>query len=147
VELGTRNIKVALRKPAAASPARVPRSELDLPDTIRSTASNAGWLDVKMVPERHNAVKVLICSSMSAARWTSMCRSARSCSRRCGSEFKHYRAFLLPQLRLRDGVEGQSPPLVGEDADLAEVLQYLWRATIKPGLRRRRDHEPLRDFS
>jgi uncharacterized protein with von Willebrand factor type A (vWA) domain len=34
--------------------------ELDLPDTIRSTAANAGWLDIKMVPERHNNVKVLL---------------------------------------------------------------------------------------
>ncbi|WP_247888937.1 VWA domain-containing protein [Azospirillum brasilense] len=35
-------------------------SELDLPGTIRATASNAGWLDLKMVPERHNTVKVLL---------------------------------------------------------------------------------------
>ena len=59
VELGTRNIKMALRKLRRfAREGAV--SELDLPDTIRSTAHNAGWLDVKMVPERHNAVKVLL---------------------------------------------------------------------------------------
>jgi uncharacterized protein with von Willebrand factor type A (vWA) domain len=34
--------------------------ELDLDDTIRSTARNAGYLELKMVPERHNAVKVLL---------------------------------------------------------------------------------------
>ncbi len=34
--------------------------ELDLDNTIRSTAANAGWLDIKMVPERHNNVKVLL---------------------------------------------------------------------------------------
>src|SRR5215218_2175339 len=34
--------------------------ELDLDDTIHSTAANAGWLDIKMVPERHNNVKVLL---------------------------------------------------------------------------------------
>jgi hypothetical protein len=34
--------------------------ELDLHDTIESTARNAGWLDLKLVPERHNAVKVLM---------------------------------------------------------------------------------------
>ena len=34
--------------------------ELDLDDTISSTARNAGLLDIKMVPERHNAVKVLL---------------------------------------------------------------------------------------
>jgi len=34
--------------------------QLDLEDTIRSTARNAGLLDIKLVPEKHNAVKVLI---------------------------------------------------------------------------------------
>jgi len=58
-ELGTRNIKVALRRLR-----RFAREghelELDLDGTIRSTAANAGWLDLKMVPERHNHVKVLL---------------------------------------------------------------------------------------
>jgi len=58
-ELGTRNIKVALRRLR-----RFAREgsdlELDLPDTIRATAANAGYLDIKMVPERHNHVKVLL---------------------------------------------------------------------------------------
>nr|MBP7340337.1 VWA domain-containing protein [Niveispirillum sp.] len=59
VELGTRNIKVALRR--LRKFARTGAAEtLDLPDTISSTARNAGWLDIKMVPERHNAVKVLL---------------------------------------------------------------------------------------
>ncbi|ODU58678.1 MAG: hypothetical protein ABT02_13540 [Comamonadaceae bacterium SCN 68-20] len=58
-ELGTRNIKVALRR--LRKFAREGNAlELDLPDTIRSTAANAGWLDIKMVPERHNNVKVLL---------------------------------------------------------------------------------------
>jgi uncharacterized protein with von Willebrand factor type A (vWA) domain len=58
-ELGTRNIKIALRRLR-----RFAREghelELDLDDTIRSTAANAGYLDIKMVPERHNNVKVLL---------------------------------------------------------------------------------------
>lgn len=58
-ELGTRNIKVALRR--LRKFARTGSDlELDLPDTIRSTAANAGWLDIKMVPERHNNVKLLL---------------------------------------------------------------------------------------
>jgi hypothetical protein len=59
VELGTRNIKVALRRLRrfAREGAEL---ELDLHDTIESTAKNAGWLDLKLVPERHNAVKVLM---------------------------------------------------------------------------------------
>jgi uncharacterized protein with von Willebrand factor type A (vWA) domain len=58
-ELGTRNIKVALRRLRKfAREGHV--EELDLIDTIRSTAANAGWLDIKMRPERHNNVKVLL---------------------------------------------------------------------------------------
>ncbi|MGE5665246.1 MAG: vWA domain-containing protein [Betaproteobacteria bacterium] len=59
VEIGTRNIKVALRRLRrfAREGAEL---ELDLDDTIASTARNAGWLDLKLVPERHNAVKVLM---------------------------------------------------------------------------------------
>ncbi|QTX19883.1 vWA domain-containing protein [Comamonas aquatica] len=58
-ELGTRNIKVALRRLRKFA-RQGSHLELDLPDTIRSTAANAGWLDIKMVPERHNNVKVLL---------------------------------------------------------------------------------------
>ena len=58
-ELGTRNIKVALRRLRKFA-REGSADELDLPDTIRSTAANAGWLDIKMVPERHNNVKVLL---------------------------------------------------------------------------------------
>ncbi|MBF5002996.1 vWA domain-containing protein [Diaphorobacter caeni] len=58
-ELGTRNIKVALRR--LRKFAREGNElELDLPDTIHSTAANAGFLDIKMIPERHNNVKVLL---------------------------------------------------------------------------------------
>ncbi|HEX4080685.1 MAG TPA: VWA domain-containing protein [Rhizomicrobium sp.] len=58
VELGTRNIKVALRRLRkwARTGAEV---ELDLPGTIRESASK-GYLDLKLVPERHNLVKVLL---------------------------------------------------------------------------------------
>jgi hypothetical protein len=58
-ELGTRNIKVALRRLRKfAREGHI--EELDLPDTIRATAANAGYLDIKMHPERHNNVKVLL---------------------------------------------------------------------------------------
>jgi uncharacterized protein with von Willebrand factor type A (vWA) domain len=59
LELGTRNIKVALRRLRrfAREGAEL---ELDMHDTIESTAKNAGYLDIKMVPERHNTVKVLM---------------------------------------------------------------------------------------
>ena len=59
VELGTRNMKVALRRLRRFVRQGVDE-ELDLPGTIRSTAKNAGYLDLQMVPSRENAVKVLL---------------------------------------------------------------------------------------
>jgi len=58
-ELGVRNIKLALRRLRRFAREGAP-DMLDLDGTIRSTAKNAGWLDLKMVPEVHNAVKVLL---------------------------------------------------------------------------------------
>ena len=59
VEIGTRNMKVALRK--LRQFARTASSEeLALDETIAATARNAGYLDIKMKPERHNAIKVLL---------------------------------------------------------------------------------------
>ena len=58
VELGTRNIKVALRRLRKFAREGA-EEELDLDDTIASTARNAGYLDIKMIPERHNTIKVL----------------------------------------------------------------------------------------
>ena len=59
VELNTRNIKVALRRLRRFAREGVPE-ELDLPGTIEGTARNAGWLDVRLQPERRNRVKVLL---------------------------------------------------------------------------------------
>src|SRR5438874_1001887 len=59
VELGTRNIKVALRRLRKFAREGAPE-ELDLDATIDKTARNAGVLDLSMRPERHNAVKVLM---------------------------------------------------------------------------------------
>ena len=59
VELGTRNIKVALRRLRKFAREGA-EEELDLDDTIASTARNAGYLDIRMVPERHNTIKVLM---------------------------------------------------------------------------------------
>ncbi|MCB1615075.1 MAG: VWA domain-containing protein [Pseudomonadales bacterium] len=59
VQLGSRNIKMALKRLRKFARTGAD-DELDIDDTIRSTAKNAGFLDIKMVPERHNAVKVLI---------------------------------------------------------------------------------------
>ncbi len=58
-ELGTRNIKVALRRLRKFAREGA-QDELALDDTIRATANNAGWLDIKMQAERKNKVKVLM---------------------------------------------------------------------------------------
>ncbi|HZX27844.1 MAG TPA: VWA domain-containing protein [Telluria sp.] len=58
-ELGTRNIKVALRRLRRFA-RQGHEEELALDATIRATADNAGWLDIKMQPERKNRIKVLM---------------------------------------------------------------------------------------
>jgi uncharacterized protein with von Willebrand factor type A (vWA) domain len=91
VELGTRNIKIALRR--LRKFARTGAAEiLDLSDTIRSTARNAGWLDLKMVPERHNAVKVLLFLDIGGSMddHIRLCEELFSAAR---SEFKHLEYF------------------------------------------------------
>ncbi len=91
VELGTRNIKVALRKLRKFARTGA-AEELDLPDTISSTAKNAGFLDLKMVPERHNAVKVLLFFDVGGSMdpYVSVCEELFSA---CRSEFKHLEYF------------------------------------------------------
>jgi uncharacterized protein with von Willebrand factor type A (vWA) domain len=91
VELGTRNIKVALRKLRKFARTGAPE-ELDMEDTIRSTAKNAGWLDLKMVPERHNAVKVLIFFDIGGSMddHVRVCEQLFSAVR---TEFKHLEYF------------------------------------------------------
>lgn len=59
IELGTRNIKIALRRLRRFAREGADE-ELDLDETISATARNAGYLDIRMVPERHNAIKVLM---------------------------------------------------------------------------------------
>jgi len=91
VELGTRNIKVAMRKLRRFAREGA-AEELDLEDTIRSTARNAGLLDIRMVPERHNAVKVLIFFDVggSMSPHVQVCEELFSAAR---SEFKHLEYF------------------------------------------------------
>ncbi|MEC7960180.1 MAG: VWA domain-containing protein [Pseudomonadota bacterium] len=91
VEIGTRNIKVALRR--LRKFARTGSAdELDLDDTINSTAKNAGLLDIKMVPERHNAVKVLLFLDVGGSMdpHVKVCEELFSAAR---SEFKHLKHF------------------------------------------------------
>jgi uncharacterized protein len=86
-ELGTRNIKVALRRLRKFAREGA-HDELDLDDTIRSTAANAGWLDIKMVPERHNNVKVLLLMDVGGTMDEHISRVEEMFSA-SKSEFKH----------------------------------------------------------
>ncbi len=91
VELGTRNIKVALRRLRSFARSGA-EDELDLDDTIHATARNAGYLDLKMVPERHNAVKVLLFMDVGG----SMDWHVRGCEELFSAarvEFKHLEYF------------------------------------------------------
>jgi uncharacterized protein with von Willebrand factor type A (vWA) domain len=90
VELGTRNIKVALRRLRkwARQGAEV---ELDLPGTIKDTASK-GYLDLKLIPERHNTVKVLIFFDIGGSMdaYIKLCEELFSAAK---TEFKHMEFF------------------------------------------------------
>ncbi|THF62635.1 vWA domain-containing protein [Pseudothauera rhizosphaerae] len=87
VELGTRNIKVALRRLRRFAREGA-AEELDLDGTIAATAKNAGWLDLLMRPERHNAVKVLLFLDVGGSMddHVKVCEELFSA---CRSEFKH----------------------------------------------------------
>ena len=91
VELGTRNIKVALRRLRRFAREGAP-DQLDLDDTITSTARNAGYLDIKMVPERRNAVKVLLFLDVGGSMdpYIRLCEELFSAAK---TEFKHLEYF------------------------------------------------------
>ncbi|GGF56774.1 VWA domain-containing protein [Terasakiella brassicae] len=90
VELGTRNIKVALRRLRKFARTGA-QTQLDLDDTIKSTA-HKGFLDIKMVAERHNAVKVLLFFDVGGSMddHIKVCEEMFSA---CRSEFKHLEYF------------------------------------------------------
>ncbi|MBO6559952.1 MAG: VWA domain-containing protein [Nisaea sp.] len=91
VEIGTRNIKMALRKLRRFARSGA-ATELDMSDTIRSTARNGGYLDLKMRPERHNTVNVLLFLDVGGSMdpYTKVMEELFSAAR---SEFKHLEYF------------------------------------------------------
>lgn len=91
VELGTRNIKMALRR--LRKFARTGQEdELDIAHTIRSTAHNGGMLDIRMRPERRNSVKVLLFLDIGGSMdsHVKVCEELFSATR---TEFKHLESF------------------------------------------------------
>jgi len=91
ITLGLRNIKMALRRLRKFARQGSP-DQLDIDTTISSTARNGGYLDLKMVPERHNTVKVLLFFDVGG----SMDPHVRVCEElfsACRTEFKHMEYF------------------------------------------------------
>ncbi len=90
VELGTRNIKVALRRLRKWAREGA-ETELDIPGTIKDTA-NKGYLDLKLIPERHNTVKVLIFFDIGGSMdaYIKLCEELFSATK---TEFKHMEFF------------------------------------------------------
>ena len=91
VELGTRNIKIALRRLRRFAREGA-EDELDMDGTIAGTARNAGWLDIRMRPERHNKVKVLLFLDIGGSMddHIKVCEELFSAAK---SEFKHLEYF------------------------------------------------------
>ena len=91
VELGTRNIKIALRRLRRFARDGAPE-ELDLDGTISSTAKKAGMLDILMRPERHNKVKVLLFFDIGGSMddHVKLCQEMFSAAK---TEFKHMEYF------------------------------------------------------
>lgn len=91
VELGTRNLKLALRKLRRFAREGA-ADELDLERTIDATARNAGLLELKLRPERHNAVKILLFLDVGGSmdEHVRLCEEVFSAAR---SEFKHLEHF------------------------------------------------------
>lgn len=91
VELGVRNIKMALRKLRHFARVGAPE-ELDLSDTIKATANNAGYLDLKLRPMLHNKIKVLLFLDVGGSMddHIGACEELFSAAR---AEFKHLEYF------------------------------------------------------
>ena len=119
VELGTRNIKVALRRLRRFARLGAP-DELDMDGTIAATARNAGYLDLLMRPERHNAVKVLIFFDVGGSMdpHVKVCEELFSA---CRAEFKHLEYFYFHNC-VYDHVWRDSTRRYTERTPLADVI-------------------------
>ena len=90
-ELGIRNIQLALRRLRKFARTGA-EEELDMDGTIKATANNAGYLDLKLVPERHNHVKVLLFLDVGGSMddYVHRCEELFSAAK---TEFKHLEYF------------------------------------------------------
>ncbi len=117
LELGTRGIKLALRRLRRFAREGA-AEELDLEDTIRSTAKNAGYLDLRLRPERHNAVKVLLLLDVGGSMdWhVQSCAELFSAARAEFKHLEHYYFHNCPYERLwRENRRRRSDPVASWD--------------------------------
>ncbi|MDO9526559.1 MAG: VWA domain-containing protein, partial [Gemmobacter sp.] len=119
VELGTRNIKVALKRLRKWARDGA-HEELDLDHTIRATAEQ-GWLDVKTRPERRNAVKVLLFLDAGGSMdpYVKVVEELFSAAR---SEFKHMEYFYFHNC-LYEGVWRDNRRRWDAQTPTAEILR------------------------
>jgi uncharacterized protein with von Willebrand factor type A (vWA) domain len=120
VELGTRNIKLALRRLRRFA-RQGAADTLDLDGTIESTARRAGLLDIRMVPERHNAVKVLLFLDIGGSMddHVRVCEELFSAAR---GEFKHLEHFYFHNF-VYESVWKDNRRRHGERTPLPQVLR------------------------
>ena len=118
VELGTRNIKVALRRLRKFARDGNPEI-LDLDDTIKSTA-NSGYLDIKLIAERRNNVKVLVFFDVGGSMdpHIRLCEELFSAAR---TEFKNLEYFYFHNC-LYEGVWRDNSRRFSEKIDTWDIL-------------------------
>ena len=145
VELGIRNIKVALRRLRKFARTGSP-DELDLDTTIKETA-NHGYLDLHMRPERRNAVKVLMFFDIGGSM-DSHIKQVEELFSAAKTEFKHMEYFYFHNCLYESVWKQNKPPLHRPHADLGRAAQI--RARLQDRVRRRcldvalRDHDARR---
>jgi uncharacterized protein len=120
VELGTRNIKVALRKLRRFAREGA-ADQFDIDGTISATARNAGLLDLKFQPERHNALKLLLFFDVggSMESHVRVCEELFSAAR---GEFKHLEYFYFHNF-IYESVWKDSRRRHGERTTLFDILR------------------------
>ncbi|MFD2262689.1 VWA domain-containing protein [Lacibacterium aquatile] len=127
VELGTRTLKLALRRLRRFARTGA-ASELDLPGTIDATAAKGGLLDIKMRPERHNAVKVLLLLDIGGSMDDHV-RLASELFSAAKAEFKHFESFYFHNCVYekvwRDNARRQQSAL--STAELIRTYSSDWR--------------------
>ena len=124
VEIGPRNIKLALKRLRRFARTGA-ADQLDLEGTIMSTAKNAGYLDIKMIPERRNAVKVLIFFDVGGSMedYVKVCEELFSAAK---TEFKHLEYFYFHNF-LYESVWKDSRRRTNERTPLFEVINKYGR--------------------